>query len=76
MNMDDVATVTAWAVEHAAEIVVALLAISGAFAQLAALTPWTWDDRASGVFAGVVRFGKVLAGNYGHAGNAPAEPKS
>jgi hypothetical protein len=69
MNMDDVATVTAWAVEHAAEIAVALLAISGAFSQLAAITPWTWDDRAAGFFGGVVRFAKVLAGNYGHAKN-------
>lgn len=47
-------------------IAVAVLAILGALSQLAALTPWTWDDKA---FGGLAKIFKVLAGNYGKAKN-------
>jgi len=69
METNDLITFGAFLVEHAVEITVGLLALSGACSQLAAITPWTWDDRAAGFLGGFVRFAKVLAGNYGHAAN-------
>lgn len=40
------------------------LMVSGLLAQLAAITPWKWDD---GVMGGVQKLLNVIAGNWGHA---------
>lgn len=51
-----------WLQGHWVEIGVAALAVSGAFAQVAQLTPWGWDDEAAGWLKKIVA---VIAGNAG-----------
>jgi hypothetical protein len=36
-----------WLIEHWTDVLTALLAFSAAFALVAKLTPWGWDDKAS-----------------------------
>lgn len=50
------------------QYLVAFLALSGAAAQLAALTPWGWDDKLAGPLQ---RLFSVLAGNWGKAKSLP-----
>lgn len=52
----------AWVTAHWVEIGVASLAVSGAFAQVAQITPWGWDDEASGWLKKIVAF---IGGNAG-----------
>lgn len=51
-----------WVFTHWTEILVGALALSGAFAQIAQVTPWLWDDEASGIIAKILA---ALAGNLG-----------
>lgn len=67
---EHVQAIAAWFWANKEEILVGLLALSGAVTQLSALTPWTWDDEMA---LGLGRVLNVLAGFYGK--NRPAEPK-
>jgi hypothetical protein len=53
-----------WITANWGTLIVTGLAISGAFAQIAHLTPWGWDDDASGFIEKVFAF---IAGNSGTA---------
>ena len=37
--------------------------------QLAAITPWKWDDKLSGKLTGLSKILKFATGNYGNAKN-------
>jgi hypothetical protein len=48
---------------HWVAILVGAAAVSGVFSQIAAVTPWTWDDGVAGALAKVLQ---AIAGNWGN----------
>ena len=67
-DMNTILAVYAWVKANGAEVIVSLLAISGALTHLSALTPFEVDDKFA---AGFGRLVNVLSGFYGK--NVPAE---